>query len=125
MGGEGKLDGGLVSSPRDLAVLVRALAHGDLLGADATEQMQAFRPYGPDDREGIEDAYGLGLARIQTPYGPAVGHYGTVHPYQTLAFHLLDRDLTVALTANGYTGEVGDWINSEAPWSLVLDGGLR
>lgn len=124
MGGEGRLDGGLVGTPRDLAVMVRALAHGDLLGTDATAQMQAFRAYGPDDRDGIEDAYGLGMARIRTPYGPAIGHYGTVHPYQTLAFHLPTHDLTLAVTTNGYTGRVGEWLNSEAPWALLVEGSL-
>jgi len=120
MAGPGKLDGGLVSTPRDLAVLVRALAHGELLDPSSTEATQSFRPYGPDDLEGIEDAYGLGLARVQTPYGPAIGHYGTVHPYQTLAFHLVDHDLTLVVATNGYVGEVGDWLNSEAPFHLLF-----
>jgi D-alanyl-D-alanine carboxypeptidase len=121
MAGAGKLDGGFVSTPRDLAVLVRALAHGTLLGEASTEAMQSFRPYGPDDVSGIEDAYGLGLARVQTRYGPAIGHYGTVHPYQTVAFHLVEHDTTIVLAANGYVGDVGDWINSEAPFRLLFE----
>ena len=57
---------------------------------------------------------------MQTPYGPAIGHYGTVHPYQTLAFHLVDHDLTLVVATNGYVGEVGDWLNSEAPFHLLF-----
>lgn len=122
MAGPGKLDGGLVSTARDVAVLVRALATGALLGPDAAAEVQDFYDYGPGEDDGPEDGYGLGLARIHTRHGAAVGHYGTVHPYQALAWHFPDHDTTVVLTTSGYVGGVGDWLNSEAPYDLIFGG---
>ncbi len=120
MSGPGKLDGGMVSTASDVATLVRALAEGTLLGPEAHAEMVSFRDYGRGEDDGLEDGYGLGLATLSTRFGRAVGHYGTVHPYQTLAWHFPERDTTVVLAANGYIGEVGDWINSEAPFALLF-----
>ncbi len=119
--GEGKLDGGFVSTASDLATLVRALAKGVLLSEESTSQMQDFLTYEPGEDDGPENGYGLGLARIETAYGGAIGHYGTVYPYQTLAFHFLEQDVTVVVTTNGTVGGVGDWLNSDAPYELLFE----
>lgn len=120
MGGAGKLDGGLVSTPADLATVTRALGSATWLGPDAMEEMLDWHVYPEDADEGLEDAYGLGLARIQTAYGPAFGHYGSVYPYQTLAFHFPERDTTVVVTANGFNEAVGDWLTGEAPYAMLF-----
>ena len=120
MGGAGKLDGGLVSTPHDLALLVRALAHDTLLTPASGTAMRTFEDYGPGEDDGPEDGYGLGLARIATRHGAAVGHYGTVHPYLTLAFHFPERDTTIVLTVNAYTGELADWMDSEGPFDVLF-----
>lgn len=121
MSGPDKLDGGLLSTPLDVAAVLRALDRQSLLSADATAEMRAFLDYGPGEDDGIEDGYGLGLARIATPWGPAYGHYGTVHPYQTLAFHFPAHDTTVVLTTNGYSGAISDWMASDAPYAPLFD----
>ena len=107
--GEGKLDGGLTTTPGDVVLLLDAFAKGTLLEPSSFEAMSAFRDHGP---EGVETGYGLGLARIETPYGTAWGHTGGVYPFLSTAFHFPDHNKTVVVAINGFTTESSDWMGA-------------
>ena len=107
--GAGKLDGGLVSTPADVAALLRALSADALLSPGSFAEMSDFYDYEPGEDDGPEDGYGLGLARIDTPHGVAWGHYGGVYPFSSAAFHFPEHDKTVVVVVNGFTEEVGEW----------------
>ncbi len=71
--------GGMVSSLEDLAIFMRALAGGDLVGGTAWREMQK-KVAAPSLGDGFE--YGLGLARR----GGHWGHQGMVPGYQCAVF---------------------------------------
>lgn len=114
--GEGKLDGGIVSTPLDVARLLTALAEGALLTPESFAEMSDFAA----QRDGLEDGYGLGLTHLDTPYGPAWGHYGGVYPYQSAAFYFPDQGRAVVVVVSGFTAEVSAWMEGEAVFSAAL-----
>ncbi|MEL6342510.1 MAG: serine hydrolase domain-containing protein [Myxococcota bacterium] len=118
--GAGKLDGGLVSTPTDVANLLHALSDDTLLQTSSFLEMSDFFEYEPGEDDGPEDGYGLGLARIKTDHGIGWGHYGGVYPYQSAAFHFPERNTTVVVVVSGYTEDVTDWINGQAIYNTVF-----
>ena len=118
--GAGKLDGGLVSTPHDVAQFLRAVAQGELLEEPSQTELTSFYDYEPGEDDGPEDGYSLGLARLDTPYGVAWGHYGGVYPFQSAAFHFPDHDVTAVVFASGFTSDVSDWINGAALFDPAL-----
>jgi len=121
MASPGKLDGGLISTPLEVATLLEALGDGALVSAESLEEMQAFQTY--DEIDGLEDAYGLGLARIQTQHGEAWGHYGGLYPFSSLAYHFPDHDTTVVVVVSGWSDALSEWGTSEAAYDIVLSSG--
>jgi D-alanyl-D-alanine carboxypeptidase len=89
--------GGLVSTPRDVAVFMRAWVGGELASEEAMAEVLDF---GPCEilGEGVE--YGLGLERVATDFGYAIGHGGLNFGYATTARYLPDSDLTFAVVNN-------------------------
>jgi len=120
MGGAGKLDGGLVSTPLDTARFLDALMHGDVVDDTLLEsEMMNARSYPRSDD--LETGYGLGLARLDTPYGEAWGHYGSVYPYQALAFYFPDHDTTVVVFLNGIVEGWDAWFLGPAVFAPALE----
>lgn len=120
MGAPGKLDGGLLMPPGDLAQLLAGLFDGELLSEAALAEMTTLRR--PQSTEvALADGYGLGLMSLDTRWGPAYGHYGGVWPFTTAAFHFPDHDTTVVVELNALPEGLDDWIYTEAVFAPVLD----
>jgi hypothetical protein len=69
----------MVSTVDDLMRFHKALADRSLLPAERLDQMLTFLADAPV-------AYGLGIYRIDTPCGPAIGHNGRVYGYEADVF---------------------------------------
>ncbi|NUO60294.1 MAG: beta-lactamase family protein [Hamadaea sp.] len=102
--------GALVSTLSDLARFYRALLGGALLPRPQLRQMLTTT-----DVDGL--AYGLGIFKIPTPCGEALGHNGVVFGYVTDVFTSLDGSRQVVLAENYY--DEGAWRAQES-----LIGGL-
>ncbi|MGW3151239.1 serine hydrolase domain-containing protein [Streptomyces sp. NPDC001177] len=85
--------GAMVSTVGDVARFYRDLLGGRLLPAPQLAQMLTFV-----DAGGF--GYGLGIARIPTPCGPAIGHDGAVPGFATNAFASPDGHRQVVVTSN-------------------------
>jgi D-alanyl-D-alanine carboxypeptidase len=99
--------GGLVSTPGEVARMLRALLGGDVLpDALRTEMLTAVESDWPET-----DRYGLGIGQISTimrrersPCGPAWGHIGFGVGHTTIALSSEDGGRQVVLCANGAFG---------------------
>ncbi|GAB1646273.1 serine hydrolase domain-containing protein [Krasilnikovia sp. MM14-A1259] len=100
--------GAIVSTVDDIARFYKELLAGHLLPAPQMAQMLSF----VDTGGGL--GYGLGIAQIPTPCGPAIGHDGTVPGFATNAYSSTDGRRQVVVTANLYPGR-----QSEAQQELV------
>ena len=93
----GMPDGGMISTPVDLARLLDALGGGTLLGPELAMAMRT--PHGPS-RPGPEQyGYGCELLVIDDRV-VAIGHGGSDPGVATLLTHHLDADLTIAVLCN-------------------------
>lgn len=112
MGGEGKLDGSLVSTPADLVAFMDALAQDDLISEESWAEMTDAHAISHPVAT-LASGYGLGLMELDTPWGPAWGHYGGVWPFTSLVFHFSEQDLTVAVITNAEVDGVLDLMHGE------------
>ena len=97
--------GGIVSTPREVATLLRALLGGDLIPADLRAEMLDAVP--SDWAE--TDRYGLGIGEItavmggeRSSCGPAWGHLGFSVGYTAIALASEDGERHVVICANGH-----------------------
>ncbi len=103
--------GGLVSTPRDLAVWARALYEGSALSKDYLDELMRSVPVASGVR------YGAGVAiHQQTPLGPSYGHGGTIPGYVSSLRYYPEHRVAVAFQINTDVG-VDDAVGK-------LEGGL-
>ncbi|MBD2099394.1 serine hydrolase [Leptolyngbya sp. FACHB-261] len=86
--------GAMVSTAADLVRFTEALFGGELLKPDLLAQMTTF----VDTHEG--GGYGLGVSAIDTPWGKAWGHAGSLFGYEALMLYLPDRRVTAVVLLN-------------------------
>ena len=89
-------DGGIISTPTDLARFAQGLFTGEILTPASLDLMVPVR-----DSSG----YGLGVVYEESPdYGRLQGHDGAldVLGWRSLLFNLPEQNLTVAITSNTY-----------------------
>lgn len=93
--GNGLGDGGLISSGEDLGKFMKALfARKNLLSPAMMQQMYQFI----SDRDKAE--YGLGVERLKTAVGTAVGHSGSAYGFVSVMLYLPGKDITIVVLAN-------------------------
>lgn len=83
--------GGVVSSPRDLVVVIRALFQGRLLKPATLERMRQMR-----------DGFGLGIYPMAGPGGQAWGHEGTIDGFASVLLYEPSTDTAIAWCGNGF-----------------------
>lgn len=86
--------GGILATPRDVAMWLRSLLRGEAVSPAALEQMTRWveRPDGHH--------YGLGLLRIELEGRTLIGHRGNSAGFSAAAWHLPDEGLTVVVLTN-------------------------
>lgn len=105
VGGQDMLDGGLIANTYDLAAFLKALMNGNVLSDKSMAQMQTFIDITqelPEELKYIKQ-YGLGLMKIETDYGTAIGHYGHVHSFWGMVYYFPQQKVTIAMLTNGYS----------------------
>lgn len=92
-------DGGIVSTPTDMAQFAQALFSGELVSPTSLEQMVR------DQNPFTSLSYGLGVMHGESAtVGRLRGHSGALElGWRANLYHLPDLDLTVAIAANSYS----------------------
>lgn len=88
--------GGLVTDATDLDRFFAGLFAGDLVSPRLVDEMAEPAA----DALGAWSGYGLGLAEVSTPCGPAVGHSGVVDGYVSAAYTNRQDGSAVVLLVN-------------------------
>ncbi len=109
--------GGIVSTLGDLAAFTEALFAGELLSPDRQSLMFDFLPPVWVRGDGEVMAFGLGLMRRQTEFGPAIGHEGAGAGFQTMLYRLPDLGITMVAMTNSS----GQKITLEAVFQDVIE----
>lgn len=122
VGGDGMLDGGIITSSGDLATLMRALDAGSIVTPATLTEMQQFETITQDlgQMAGFLKEYGLGLMKVETDYGWGYGHYGRVHAFNCLIFHFPAQQTTVSIMLNSYSEKIFETFNTEQMFNYLF-----
>lgn len=105
VGGQDMLDGGMIANSYDLATFFREVVNGHVISNAALTQMETFTDITqelPPELSHLTQ-YGLGLMKVETDQGIAIGHYGSVYCFNGMVYHFPKQNVTVALIRNGDT----------------------
>lgn len=91
--------GAVVSTADELSTFTRALFSGHLLKAEQQRELESTVPTSAD---GTGYDYGLGVASVKTPCGPAWSHSGAVLGYQNVWLSSQDGARQVVVATNQF-----------------------
>jgi len=83
--------GAIASTPSDLSRWADALYGGEVLSAERTAEMMAYR---------LDDEYGLGMRTRVFHDRRAVGHLGGIRGFENAMWHFPDSGVTIVVSAN-------------------------
>jgi D-alanyl-D-alanine carboxypeptidase len=114
-------DGGLISNVHDLSVFMRALFNGELISDESLQEMLTWKiPKNPDP-EFYPLSYGLGIFKIETPYGIAYHHSGDAIGYYATMLYFEDSNTTLVWAANGNYGKIDELISSKSAMEKIFN----
>jgi D-alanyl-D-alanine carboxypeptidase len=123
VGGEGALDGGMISTAADVAKYLQALLTGKVLSAASVAIMETYHPIDPTDLS--EDLlyykeYGLGLMKLATDQGVALGHDGHVYGFVGKAYYLPAQKVTMVILLNCWSPQTVKVLNVKETFNLLF-----
>ncbi|PSL45586.1 alkaline D-peptidase [Chitinophaga niastensis] len=123
VGGVGALDGGIISNSYDVAKFMEALLTGKVISPASLAQMETFTDIDPsnlpDDLKYYKQ-YGLGLMKIETDQGTAIGHDGHVYGFIGKVFYLPVQKVTVAILLNGCSSKTTAVLNDKGMFNNLF-----
>lgn len=114
-------DGGLISNAHDLNLFMTALFHGDILSPASLEEMLSWQAPKHQSKDGYETFYGLGIFKINTPYGPAYIHSGDAIGYFASMLYFPTQDATITWAVNGNYGKIDQFTQSEKAMNQIFE----
>jgi len=113
-------DGGLLSNAHDLNVFLHALFNGKLLTSPSINQMISWQNPHEQSSEGFDTAYGLGIFKIETEYGPAYLHSGDAIGYFASMVHFPTQNITITWAVNGNYGKIDQFAQSKEAMEKIF-----
>ncbi|SEI54341.1 D-alanyl-D-alanine carboxypeptidase [Dyadobacter sp. SG02] len=123
VGGEGALDGGMIATSGDLAMFLEALLTGKILSPASLALMHTYQDIDPStlpDELKYYKQYGLGLMKLETDHGTAIGHDGHVYGFVGKVFYLPDYQTTIAILLNGWSPSSVAVLNAKSTFNLLF-----
>lgn len=123
VGGDGALDGGLISTAQDVAKFLEALLTGKILSAASVAMMETYHPIDPSDLSDdllYYKEYGLGLMKLATDQGVALGHDGHVYGFVGKAFYLPAQKVTMVILLNCWSPQTVKVLNAKETFNLLF-----
>ncbi|SHF42068.1 serine hydrolase domain-containing protein [Pedobacter caeni] len=110
IGGPDAIDGGMIATSQDVATFLAAMLTGKILSQESIRIMESFGPKPIDPADAFENPdlayykeYGLGLMKLHTDKGVAMGHDGHVYGFIGKAYYLPEQKVTVVILLNYYS----------------------
>lgn len=123
IGGEGAIDGGMISTSSDVAQFVESLLTNKILSPASMQQLQTFVDNDPDRLEPdlkYNKQYGLGLMKLDTNQGVAMGHDGHVFGFGGKSYYFPKQKVTVCILLNTWSPKVVALLNAKDTFNLLF-----
>lgn len=123
VGGANMLDGGIIANSYDLARFHEKLMTGKILSAASVLALTTFTPVTQDLEENLKHikGYSLGMMKLETNHGTAIGHYGTVQSFNGMVFYFPEQKVTVALIRNSDSDKIKKFVESKAIFDFLFE----
>jgi D-alanyl-D-alanine carboxypeptidase len=123
VGGENMVDGGMIANSYDLARFHEKLMTGKILSAASVQALNTFNPITQDLGEELRHlkGYSLGMMKLETNFGPAIGHYGTVQSFNGMVFYFPQQQVTVALIRNSDSAKIKKFVESKEIFDFLFE----
>ena len=123
IGGEGAIDGGMISTSSDVAQFLETLLTNKILSPTSMQQLQTFVDNDPDRLEPdlkYNKQYGLGLMKLDTNQGVALGHDGHVFGFGGKSYYFPKQKVTVCILLNTWSPKVVALLNAKETFNLLF-----
>jgi D-alanyl-D-alanine carboxypeptidase len=114
-------DGGLISNPYDLFVFLKSLMDREIISEESFHEMTTWTEPKEQDPEFYRIYYGLGLFRMDTPYGPAYFHSGDAIGYYANMLYLYDSKTYIIWAVNGNYGKIDEFSSTKDAIGNILE----
>jgi D-alanyl-D-alanine carboxypeptidase len=118
-------DGGLISTVHDLSLFMKALFSGELISESSLGEMLTWQVPKNTDPGFYPISYGLGIFKIETPYGIAYHHSGDAIGYFATMSYFTDSKTTVVWAANGNYGKIDELISSRNAMNKIFEAVMK
>lgn len=113
-------DGGLIGNPHDLGEFLRAVANGEVISAASLAEMTDWRTPNDPDEDFFPLGYGLGIFRMDTPWGAAWFHSGDAIGYYACMAYFPQRGTSIAWAVNGNYGLIDEATQTRAAMERIF-----
>lgn len=113
-------DGGLISNPFDLFVFLKSVMDEEIINAASYETMTQWVTPKNQDPEFYTIHYGLGLFKMDTPYGEAYFHSGDAIGYYACMLYLPDHQTYIAWAVNGNYGKIDEFTSTKDAMDKII-----
>lgn len=123
IGGEGALDGGMISTASDITRFVEALITGKILTPASMQQLETFVDNDPNRLEPdlkYNKQYGLGLMKLDSDQGVALGHDGHVFGFGGKSYYFPKQKTTICILLNTWSPKVVALLNAKSTLNLFF-----
>ncbi|MGE8553381.1 MAG: serine hydrolase domain-containing protein [Chryseobacterium jejuense] len=123
IGGEGAIDGGMISTASDVAKFVERLLTNKILSSGSMQQLQTFVDNDPNRLEPdlkYNKQYGLGLMKLETNQGVALGHDGHVFGFGGKSYYFPKQKVTLCILLNTWSPKVVSLLNAKDTFDLLF-----
>lgn len=123
VGGTNMVDGGMIANSYDLARFHEKLMTGQILAAASMQALSEFNPITQDLGDDLRHlkGYSLGMMKLETNQGIALGHYGTVQSFNGMVYYFPQKKVTVALIRNSDSDKIKKFVESKAFFDFLFD----
>ncbi|KFF26721.1 hypothetical protein IQ37_11110 [Chryseobacterium piperi] len=123
IGGEGAIDGGMISTASDIVTFTESLLTNKLLSPASMQQLQTFVDNDPNRLEPdlkYNKQYGLGLMKLDTNQGVALGHDGHVFGFGGKSYYFPQQKVTICILLNTWSPKVVALLNAKDTFNLFF-----
>jgi D-alanyl-D-alanine carboxypeptidase len=113
-------DGGLISNPNDMNTFLQALFGGTLLSAASLQEMTAWMTPSEQDPDFFPVFYGLGIFKMDTPWGEAWFHSGDAIGYYAAMTYFPDRQTFITWAVNGNYGKIDEFTQTKQAMEKIF-----
>lgn len=113
-------DGGLISNAYDLNVFMNALFNEEIISKASLDIMLTWQKPKDVDPEFFPLWYGLGIFRMETPWGDAWFHSGDAIGYYACMAYFPERSTTICWAVNGNYGKIDELASTQTAMENIF-----